>query len=109
MLNKDLADILHLTVDTFNGVEQYLREQGFDSLGKIVWFITETWTLIFLALNVQNEIVRLIGTGVILLWLVLQMQDLQQNTCQFLFNIEQIKVNCFFSIFSIYILLSLCC
>jgi hypothetical protein len=48
-------------------------------------------------LNIQNEILRLIGTGVILLWLVLQMQVLQQNTCQFLFNIEQIKVNCFSS------------
>ncbi|CAF3942821.1 unnamed protein product [Rotaria sordida] len=75
-LNKDLADILHINVDIFNGLEQYLREQGFNSL----------------ALNIQNEILRLIGTGVILLWLVLQMQDLQQNTCQFLFNIEQIKV-----------------
>ncbi|CAF4117991.1 unnamed protein product [Rotaria sp. Silwood2] len=62
-LNKDLADILHVNADIFNGLEQYLREQGFNSL------------------------------GVILLWLVLQIQDLQQNTCQFLFNIEQIKVN----------------
>ncbi|CAF1141127.1 unnamed protein product [Rotaria sordida] len=44
------------------------------------------------ALNIQNEILRLIGTGVILLWLVLQMKDLQQTMCQFLFNIEQIKV-----------------
>ncbi|CAF2847912.1 unnamed protein product [Rotaria sp. Silwood2] len=75
-LNKDLADILHVNVEIFNGLEQYLRKQGFNSL----------------ALNIQNEILRLIGTGVILLWLVLQMQTLQQMTCQCLFNIEQIKV-----------------
>jgi hypothetical protein len=36
MLNKDLANIFHINVDTFNGLEQYLREQGFNSLGKIV-------------------------------------------------------------------------
>ncbi|CAM4741575.1 unnamed protein product [Rotaria magnacalcarata] len=74
-LNKDLADILHVNVDIFNGLEQYLRALGFNSL----------------ALNTQNEILRLIGTGAILLWLVLQMQDSPQNTCQSLFNIEQIK------------------
>ncbi|UJR38801.1 hypothetical protein I4U23_031466 [Adineta vaga] len=74
-LNKDLADILHINVDTFSSLEQYLYEQGFKSI----------------ALNIQNEIIRLIGTGIMLLWLVLQMQVLQQNTSQFLFNIEQIK------------------
>ncbi|CAF4460822.1 unnamed protein product [Rotaria socialis] len=74
-LNKDLADILHVNVDIFDGLEQYLRALGFNSL----------------ALNTQNEILRLIGTGVILFWLALQMQDSPQNTCPFLFNIEQIK------------------
>lgn len=36
MLNQDLADILHVNIDTFNGLEQYLRQQGLNSLGKIV-------------------------------------------------------------------------
>ncbi|CAF4253447.1 unnamed protein product [Rotaria sp. Silwood2] len=34
-LNKDLADVLHINLDTFNGLERYLYEQGFNSLGKI--------------------------------------------------------------------------
>ncbi|CAF4876795.1 unnamed protein product [Rotaria sp. Silwood1] len=76
-LNKDLADVFHIDVDTFNDLENYLREQGFNSL----------------ALNIRNEILYLIGTGVILIWLVLQTQASQQNTFQFLFNIEQIKVH----------------
>ncbi|CAF2670795.1 unnamed protein product [Rotaria sp. Silwood2] len=76
-LNKDLADVLHVNVDMFNGLDYYLREQGFNSL----------------ALNIHNELVRLIGTGVILMWLVLQTQVLQQNRFQVLFNIEQIKVH----------------
>ena len=42
-------------------------------------------------MNVRNEILRLIGTGVILFWIALQTPALQQNTFQFLFNIEQIK------------------
>ncbi|CAF4485808.1 unnamed protein product, partial [Rotaria sp. Silwood2] len=50
-LNKDLADVLHINPDIFNGLEHYLREQGFNSL----------------ALNIRNEILRLIGTGVILM------------------------------------------
>ncbi len=45
-------------------------------------------------MNIQNEILRLIGTGVILIWLALQTPALQQNTFQFLFNIEQIKDVC---------------
>jgi hypothetical protein len=61
-----------------------------------LWIYKDT-NLIFLALSIQNEILRLISTGVILIWLVLQMQTLQQKTFQFLFNIEQIKVNWFFS------------
>ncbi|CAF4318613.1 unnamed protein product, partial [Rotaria sp. Silwood2] len=76
-LNKDLADVLHINPDIFNGLEHYLREQGFNSL----------------ALNIRNEILRLIGTGVILMWLVLQTQPSQQNKIQFLFIIEQIKVH----------------
>ncbi|CAF3766835.1 unnamed protein product [Rotaria sp. Silwood1] len=40
-LNKDLADILHVNVDTFNGLEQYLCEQGFKSLGNSL-----DWSLI---------------------------------------------------------------
>ncbi|CAF4098307.1 unnamed protein product, partial [Rotaria sp. Silwood2] len=31
-LNKDLADVLHINLDTFNGLERYLYEQGFNSL-----------------------------------------------------------------------------
>ena len=59
-------------------------------------------------MNVQNEILRLIGTGVILIWLVYQIQALQQQTFQFLSNIEQIKVNSFcFAMFSFDILISL--
>ncbi|CAF3598079.1 unnamed protein product [Rotaria sp. Silwood1] len=38
-LNKDLADVFHIDVDTFNGLENYLREQGFNSLGNSEWFI----------------------------------------------------------------------
>ncbi|CAF4012617.1 unnamed protein product [Rotaria sp. Silwood2] len=38
-LNKDLADVFHIDFDTFNGLENYLREQGFNSLGNIEWFI----------------------------------------------------------------------
>ncbi|CAF4643940.1 unnamed protein product [Rotaria sp. Silwood1] len=76
-LNKDLADILHINLDTFNDLERYLYEQGFNSL----------------ALNIRNEILRLIGTGVILLWLVLQTGASQQNTFGFLFNSDLIKVD----------------
>ncbi|CAF3583082.1 unnamed protein product, partial [Rotaria sordida] len=71
-LNKDLADVFHIDFDIFHGLENYLRKQ---------------------ALNIRNDILRLIGTGVILIWLVLQTQASQQNTFQFLFNIEQIKVH----------------
>ncbi|CAF1099960.1 unnamed protein product [Rotaria sordida] len=76
-LNKELADVFHIDFDIFHGLENYLRKQGFNSL----------------ALNIRNDILRLIGTGVILIWLVLQTQASQQNTFQFLFNIEQIKVH----------------
>ncbi|CAF5100757.1 unnamed protein product, partial [Rotaria sp. Silwood1] len=44
-------------------------------------------------LNIRNEILSLIGTGVILIWLVLQTQVSQENTFQFLFDIEQMKVH----------------
>ncbi|CAF4184827.1 unnamed protein product, partial [Rotaria sordida] len=71
-LNKDLADVFHIDFDIFHGLENYLRKQ---------------------ALNIRNDILRLIGTGVILIWLALQTQASQQNTFQFLFNIEQIKVH----------------
>ncbi|CAF2642577.1 unnamed protein product [Rotaria sp. Silwood2] len=75
-LNKDLADVLHINLDIFNGLERYLYEQGFNSL----------------AVNIRNDILCLVGTGVILLWLVLQTEASQQNTFDFLFNSEQIKV-----------------
>ncbi|CAF2842770.1 unnamed protein product [Rotaria sp. Silwood2] len=82
ILNKDLADVLHIDFDIFNSLENYLCKQGFNSL----------------ALNVRNDIVYLIGTGVILIWLVLQTKSTQQNTFQFLFDIKQVQVNavCFF-------------
>ncbi|CAF4483211.1 unnamed protein product [Rotaria sp. Silwood2] len=44
------------------------------------------------ALNVRNDIVYLIGTGVILIWLVLQTKSTQQNTFQFLFDIKQVQI-----------------
>ncbi|CAF3715227.1 unnamed protein product [Rotaria sp. Silwood1] len=69
-LNKDLADVFQIDVGTFNGLENYLREQ---------------------ALNIRNEILCLIGTGVILIWLTLQTLVSQQSTFQFLFDIEQMK------------------
>lgn len=74
------------------------KMRNFWSSVKSIFFkeCTETRTFILLALNIRNEIVRLIGTGVILIWLVLQTQALQQNIFQFSFNIEQIKVNWFF-------------
>ncbi|CAF0908820.1 unnamed protein product [Rotaria sordida] len=76
-LNKALADVLHIDPDIFEDLEHYLRQQGFNSL----------------ALNIRNELLRLIGTGVILIWLVVQTQTSQENKFQFLFNIEQIKVH----------------
>ncbi|UJR11204.1 hypothetical protein I4U23_015385 [Adineta vaga] len=75
LLNKELADVFHLDQTIFHNLEYYLNEHGLKSL----------------ALNLQNEILRLIGTGVILLWLVLQMQILHHDTFEFPFNIEQIK------------------
>lgn len=36
MLNKNLADIFHVNVDIFNHLKQYLRQQGFNSLGKFI-------------------------------------------------------------------------
>ncbi|CAF3317195.1 unnamed protein product [Rotaria socialis] len=77
ILNKELADVFHIDFEIFNGLEHYLREQGFNSL----------------ALNVRNELLRLIGTGVILLWLVLKTQSLQQNMFEMLTSIEQIEIN----------------
>ncbi|CAF1250372.1 unnamed protein product [Rotaria magnacalcarata] len=77
ILNKQLADVLHIDCEIFNRLEHYLREQGFNSL----------------ALNVRNELLRLIGTGVILLWLFLKTQSLQQNMFEMLTSIEQIKIN----------------
>ncbi|CAF4902952.1 unnamed protein product, partial [Rotaria sp. Silwood1] len=71
-LNKDLADVFQIDVGTFNGLENYLREQ---------------------ALNIRNEILCLIGTGVILIWLTLQTLVSQQSTFQFLFDIEQMKIH----------------
>ncbi|CAF4170482.1 unnamed protein product, partial [Adineta steineri] len=76
-LNIDLANALYINHTTFNDLEHYLREQGFNSL----------------ALSIQNEILRLIGTGVILIWLVFQVQTLEQNTSQLKFNVEQIMVH----------------
>ncbi|CAF4829826.1 unnamed protein product, partial [Rotaria sp. Silwood1] len=35
MLNKDLADVLHTDISIFNDLENYLGEQGFNSLGNI--------------------------------------------------------------------------
>ncbi|CAF5055989.1 unnamed protein product, partial [Rotaria sp. Silwood1] len=75
MLNKDLANIFHIKLDTFNDLELYLHKQGFNSL----------------ALSIRNEIFRLIGTGVILFWLVLQTETVQQDTLDCFFNSEQIK------------------
>ncbi|CAF4880958.1 unnamed protein product, partial [Rotaria socialis] len=77
ILNKELADVFHIDFEIFNGLEHYLREQGFNSL----------------ALNVRNELLRLIGTGVILLWLVLKTQSLQRNMFEMLTSIEQIEIN----------------
>ena len=94
-MNKDLADFFQANVDSFNDLERYLREQGFNSLGKsLMLYMRETLNSFALALNIQSEIIRLIGTGVILFWLALQMQRSQGNTSQFLFNIEQIRVRC---------------
>ncbi|CAF5000200.1 unnamed protein product, partial [Rotaria sp. Silwood1] len=31
MLNKDLADVLYVNLNTFNALENYLREQGINS------------------------------------------------------------------------------
>ncbi|CAF4052927.1 unnamed protein product, partial [Adineta steineri] len=76
-LNIDLANALYINHKIFNDLEHYLREQGFNSL----------------ALSIQNEILRLIGTGIILIWLVFQAQVLEQNTSQFKFNLEQIMVH----------------
>jgi len=39
MLNKDLADVLHIKVHMFDEVEQYLNRQGLNSLGKTKRFI----------------------------------------------------------------------
>ncbi|CAF4838917.1 unnamed protein product, partial [Rotaria sp. Silwood1] len=44
-------------------------------------------------LNIRNEILCLIGMGVILIWFALQTPASQQNTFQFLFNLEQIKIH----------------
>ncbi|UJR38700.1 hypothetical protein I4U23_031366 [Adineta vaga] len=56
LLNKELGDVFHLDHTIFHNLEYYLNEHDFK----------------LRALNLQNEILHLIGTGVILLWLVLQ-------------------------------------
>ncbi|CAF1056543.1 unnamed protein product, partial [Adineta ricciae] len=76
-LNKQLADVFHLDCAVFQSLEHYLAEHGFKSL----------------ALNLQNEILRLIGTGVILLWLVHQSQASHSDSLGFSFSIEQIKIH----------------
>ncbi|CAF1112265.1 unnamed protein product [Adineta ricciae] len=77
ILNKQLADVFHLDCAVFQSLEHYLAERGFKSL----------------ALNLQNEILRLIGTGLILLWLVHQTQVSHSNSLEFSFSIEQIKIH----------------
>ncbi|CAF1574739.1 unnamed protein product, partial [Adineta ricciae] len=77
ILNPNLANVFHIDPNNLNHIEIYLYKQGFN----------------LLALNIQNEIYRLIGTGIILLWFILQLPSLHQYTNQFLSNIDEIKID----------------
>ncbi|CAF2924471.1 unnamed protein product [Rotaria sp. Silwood2] len=74
-LNQDLANLLSLSMRDFDELKIYLNKQGFSSF----------------ALNIQNDIIHLIATGIILLELLLQVPVSERNIFLVPFDSEQIR------------------
>ncbi|CAF0923046.1 unnamed protein product [Rotaria sordida] len=74
-LNQDLANLLSLDMKDFVELKIYLNKQGFNSF----------------ALNIQNDIIHLIATGIILLELLLQVPKSERNIFLVPFDSEQIR------------------
>jgi hypothetical protein len=75
-LNQDLANLLSINLNNFDELKKYLSKQGFNSF----------------ALNIQNEIIHLIATGIILIELFFQVPTSERKTLLVPFNREQIRV-----------------
>jgi len=93
-LNQDLANLLSIDINTFEEFKKYLCKQGFNSFGKTNFFslINKSYVCFYLALNIQNEIIHLIATGIILIELLYQVPVSERKTFIVPFDHEQIRV-----------------
>ncbi|CAF5073059.1 unnamed protein product, partial [Rotaria sp. Silwood1] len=74
-LNPDFTNLLSFNIKDFDELTIYLNKQGFNSF----------------ALNIQNDIIHLILTGIILLVLLLQVPLSDRNIFLVPFDSEQIR------------------
>ncbi|CAF3094495.1 unnamed protein product [Rotaria sp. Silwood2] len=74
-LHQDLANLLFINIKDFDELKLYLNKQGFKSF----------------ALNIQNDIIHLIATGIILLELLLQVPGSERNVFLVPFDSKQIQ------------------
>ncbi len=92
-LNQDLADLLSIDIQNFEALKEYFCKQGFNSFGKINFFYSPNSKFCFhLALNIRNEIIRLIATGIILMELFFQVPVSERKTYLIPFDRERIRV-----------------
>ena len=105
-LNLDLANLLSINMTDFDRLKNYLIKQGLNSFGKR-FNITDSSNSHPLALNIQNEILRLIATGIILMKLFFQIPKDERGTYLVPFDHQSIRVKqsiylshriCFFSL-----------
>jgi hypothetical protein len=93
-LNQDLADLLSIDINDFEALKEYFYKQGFNSFGKTNFlFKNKKFENCFhLALNIRNEIIHLIATGIVLMELLFQVPGWDRKTYLISFDREQIRV-----------------
>lgn len=91
-LNLDLANLFSINTTDIDTLKNYLIKQGLNSFGKEIWYITEWSNSHRLALNIQNEILRLIATGIVLMKLFFQIPKDERGTYLVPFDHQSIRV-----------------
>lgn len=94
-LNQDLANLLAVDINDFEALKTHFSKQGFNSFGKTLSSSVKqpnNQLHLHLALNIQNEIIRLIATGIILMKLFFQIPVEERKTYLVPFDHEYIRV-----------------
>ena len=97
-LDREFADLFWIDKKIFDDFKVKLDQQGLKSFGKkmiLNQYSNECLKHFFLAPAIQNEILRVLATGLLLYVISKQIPEVKKNDCFYPFDAERFRVKLF--------------